>query len=142
MVVPQFFIRGFSSNKHLILRINVLWGNCEHSLQVLGLASVHAPKYVPLAINSSLFNPHLGIKILSTCELFLVSRYNSHVLRKINTHKYFSVTLLVNTFLFKSTSKVEFYLLSILFLLLSAIFGFQANVLLVKDLKYNTRKCP
>ena len=85
---------------------------------------------------------YLGIKILSTCELFLVSRYNSHVLRKINTHKYFSVTLLVNTFLFKSISEVKFYLLGILFLLLSSIFGFQAKVLLVKDMKYNISKCP
>ena len=26
-VVPKFIIKGFSSNKHLILRMNVLWGN-------------------------------------------------------------------------------------------------------------------
>ena len=28
-MVPQFFIKGFSSNKPLILRINVLWGKSD-----------------------------------------------------------------------------------------------------------------
>ena len=29
MVIPQNFIREFSSHKPLILKINVLWGNCN-----------------------------------------------------------------------------------------------------------------